>query len=49
MRKVRTGPLPRVPEHAFEGVTWFERRGLPLLLLLGVVGLFVVQAVLRLV
>ncbi len=48
VRKIRTGPLPRVPDGALAGATWFERRGLPLVLLAGVLGLFAVQAGLRL-
>ncbi len=46
-RKVRTGPLPRVPDEAFAGPVTLERRVLPGLLLAAVAGLFVVQIVLH--
>ena len=47
-RRVRTGPLPRVPDAALAGPSTLERRVLPGLLLAAVGGLFVVQLVLHL-
>jgi hypothetical protein len=47
-RRIRTGPLPRLPEHALDGARTLEARALPMLFMAAFVALVIVQLVLRL-
>ena len=46
-RRIRTGPLPRLPDNALSDPITLEHRVLPLVLLLGFGGLIAIQIVLR--
>lgn len=46
-RRIKTGPLPKLPEHALGGLKTLETRALPGLFLGAFVALVVIQVLLR--
>lgn len=45
--RIKTGPLPKLPEHALGGVKTLEARALPGLFLAAFVALVVIQILIR--